>query len=76
MILEKLISLVSEQLGLDESSLSADTSLDDDLGVDSLDVVEMLMTVQDEFDIEIADEDVEKLKTLGDMADYIASKKD
>ena len=76
MILEKLIAIVSEQLDIDPETLSKDTALIDDLGVDSLDIVEMLMEVQDEFDIEIADEDVEGLRTLGDMADYIKNLKD
>lgn len=71
MILEKLIQIISEQLDIDVEKLSADTALTDDLGVDSLDIVEMLMTVQDEFDIEIPDEEVENLKTLGDVAKVV-----
>lgn len=75
MILEKLIKIVSEQLDIDAATISADTNLIEDLGVDSLDIVEMFMEVQDEFDIEIPDEDVDSIKTLGDMADYIAKAK-
>ena len=75
MILEKLIEIVSEQLDIDAATLSADTNLIEDLGVDSLDVVEMFMEVQDEFGVEIPDEDVDSIKTLGDMAEYIAKSK-
>lgn len=75
MILEKLIAIVSEQLDIDAATISADTNLIEDLGVDSLDIVEMFMEVQDEFDIEIPDEDVDSIKTIGDMADYIAKAK-
>ncbi len=75
MILEKIIKIVSEQLDIDAETISADTNLIEDLGVDSLDIVEMFMEVQDEFDVEIPDEDVDSIKTLGDMADYIAKAK-
>ncbi|MBP3691973.1 MAG: acyl carrier protein [Clostridia bacterium] len=75
MILEKLIEIVSEQLDIDAATITADTNLIEDLGVDSLDIVEMFMEVQDEFDIEIPDEDVDSIKTIGDMADYIAKAK-
>lgn len=75
MILEKIIKIVSEQLDIDAATISADTNLIEDLGVDSLDIVEMFMEVQDEFDVEIPDEDVDSIKTLGDMADYIAKAK-
>ena len=75
MILEKLIQILSEQLDLDPNSLSADTAIVEDLGADSLDVVEMLMAVQDEFDVEIPDDEIENFKTIGDMADYVAKVK-
>lgn len=75
MILEKLIEIVSQQLDIDAATITADTNLIEDLGVDSLDIVEMFMEVQDEFDIEIPDEDVDSIKTIGDMADYIAKAK-
>ncbi len=75
MILEKLIEIVSEQLDIDAATICADTNLIEDLGVDSLDIVEMFMEVQDEFGIEIPDEDVDSIKTLGDMAEYIAKAK-
>lgn len=75
MILEKLIEIVSAQLDIDAATISADTNLIEDLGVDSLDVVEMFMEVQDEFGVEIPDEDVDSIKTIGDMAEYIAKSK-
>lgn len=75
MILEKLIEIVSAQLDIDAATISADTNLIEDLGVDSLDIVEMFMEVQDEFGVEIPDEDVDSIKTIGDMAEYIAKSK-
>ncbi len=71
MILEKVMELLAEQLDVDVDTMSADTKIADDLGADSLDVVDMLMTLEDEFGIEIPDEDIEGLKTVGDVAEYI-----
>ncbi len=72
-MLEKVKELLAEQLDADIETMTADTKIDDDLGADSLDVVDMLMTLEDEFGIEIPDEDIEGLKTIGDVADYIQS---
>lgn len=72
-MLEKIKELLAEQLDADIETMTADTKIDDDLGADSLDVVDMLMTLEDEFGIEIPDEDIEGLKTIGDVADYIQS---
>lgn len=71
MVLEKMKKILSEQLDADYDSITPETDIADDLGADSLDVVEMLMAIEDEFDIEIPDEKVESLKTVGQVVDYI-----
>ena len=69
---EKIIGYVSEQFGVDTDSLSRDTSFVDDLNADSLDVVELSMTIEDEFGIgEISEEDLKNIKTIGDLVDYV-----
>lgn len=69
---EKIIGYVSEQFGVDKDSLSRDTSFVDDLNADSLDVVELSMTIEDEFGIgEISAEDLKNIKTIGDLVDYV-----
>lgn len=69
---EKIIGYVSEQFGVDKDSLSRDTSFVDDLNADSLDVVELSMTIEDEFSIgEISEEDLKNIKTIGDLVDYV-----
>lgn len=72
---EKVKELVSEQLGLDESEIKPDLHLLDDLGADSLDIVELIMAIEEEFDIEIPDEDAEQVQTLKDIIAYINDKK-
>ena len=70
MVLEKMKQILSEQLDADIDSITPETDIADDLGADSLDVVEMLMAIEDEFDIEIPDDKVESLKTVGQVVDY------
>ena len=67
MVLEKIIKMVAEQFMVDESEVSADTAFVDDLGADSLDVVEMLMSLEDEYGITIEDEKVAEMKTVADV---------
>lgn len=74
MIFEKVKSLLCDNLGIDENDVTMEANLIDDLNIDSLDVVELIMAVEEEFGIEIPDEDVEKVTTVGNMVDYIASK--
>ncbi|HOB37245.1 MAG TPA: acyl carrier protein [Candidatus Avimonas sp.] len=71
MVLEKVKVILSNQFDIDEDSITTDTHIVDDLGADSLDVVDMLMSLEDEFDIEIPDEDVEKIGTVGELVAYI-----
>lgn len=73
MVLEKLKSILSEQFDVEEDTITAETNLADDLGADSLDVVDLLMSIEDEFEIEIPDTEVENIKTVGAIVEYIES---
>ena len=71
MVFEKMKQILAEQLDADIDSITLETDIADDLGADSLDVVEMLMSIEDEFEVEIPDEQIESLKTVGNVVDYI-----
>lgn len=71
MVLEKIKAILSEQFSVEEDTITADTLLEDDLGADSLDVVDLLMTIEDTFEVEIPDEEVENIKTVGALVEYI-----
>lgn len=71
MILEKVRDILSEQLGINPEEIKMESSFVDDLGADSLDVVELIMALETEFDLEIADEDAEKVSTVGDVVEYL-----
>ena len=73
-MLDKIKSIVVDQLGVDEDQVTEDASFVDDLGADSLDTVELIMAFEEEFDIEIPDEDAQKIKTVTDVIEYIESK--
>ena len=68
---DKIKSVLADQLGVNESIITMDSSFVDDLGADSLDIVELIMSMETEFDIEIPDEDAEKIETVGDAVNYI-----
>jgi len=68
---EKVKQIIVEQLGVDEGEVTAKASFVDDLGADSLDTVELVMAFEEAFDIEIPDEDAEKIRTVKDAVDYI-----
>jgi len=70
----KVRDIIAEQLGVDESEISPTTSFVEDLGADSLDLVELIMAMEEEFDIEIPDEDAESISTVEDVLEYIDSK--
>ena len=70
-IFEKVKEIIVEQLGVTETSVTLDASFIDDLGADSLDIVELIMALEEEFDTEIPDSDAEKVVTVGDVVDYI-----
>ena len=70
-ILEKVKGIIIEQLGVTDTAVTMEASFIDDLGADSLDIVELIMAIEEEFDIEIPDSDAEKGVTVGDVVDYI-----
>ncbi|RWR14094.1 acyl carrier protein [Siminovitchia fortis] len=72
-IQERVTKIIVDRLGVEESKVELDSSFKDDLGADSLDVVELVMELEDEFDMEISDEDAEKISTVGDAVNYIKS---
>ena len=73
-VLERVSKVIVDRLGVDESEVKLEASFREDLGADSLDVVELVMELEDEFDMEISDEDAEKISTIGDAIAYIESK--
>jgi acyl carrier protein len=74
-VLERVTKIIIDRLGVEESKVTLEASFKDDLGADSLDVVELVMELEDEFDMEISDDDAEKIATVGDAVNYINSKK-
>ena len=74
MALDTIKKILSEQFDVEEDTLNLETKLVEDLGADSLDVVDLLMSIEDEFNIEVADEDILTLKTIGDLVTYIEGK--
>lgn len=75
MVFEKVREILCEQLDYDEEKVTMESSIVDDLGADSLDVVDLVMSIEEEFDIEIPDEDIELVKTVGDMVRFVESRK-
>ena len=71
MVLEKVKTILSNQFEVDVDTITAETNVIEDLGADSLDVVDMLMSLEDEFDVEIPDEEIEKMRTVSDVVSYI-----
>ena len=70
-VFEKVKGIIVEQLGVADTAVTMEASFIDDLGADSLDIVELVMAIEEEFDIEIPDGDAEKVVTVGDVVDYI-----
>ena len=70
-IFDKVKEIIIEQLGVAEGTITNDASFIDDLGADSLDIVELVMALEEEFDLEIPDNDAEKVVTVGDVIEYI-----
>jgi len=70
-IFEKVKKIIVDRLGVDESEVTPEASFKDDLGADSLDVVELVMELEDEFELEISDEEAEKINTVGEVVEYI-----
>ena len=76
MILEKVIAILSEQFDVEADTITASTTLEEDLGADSLDVVDLVMSIEDEFGVEVPDEEVENIKTVGALVEYIEAHKE
>ncbi|KIL44854.1 acyl carrier protein [Jeotgalibacillus soli] len=70
-VLERVTKIIVDRLGVDESEIKLEASFKEDLGADSLDVVELVMELEDEFDMVISDEDAEKIGSVGDAVTYI-----
>lgn len=71
MVLEKVKAILAEQFDVEEDKVTADTDLQEDLGADSLDVVDLLMSIEDEFGVEVPDDEIENFKTVGSLVSYI-----
>ena len=73
-MLEKIKEITADSLGADVNTLTAETSFKEDLGADSLDLFEMVMALEEEFEVEIPTEDLENIKTIGDVGAYLQSR--
>ena len=71
MVFEKVKKIIVEQLGVEEDEITMESSFIDDLGADSLDIVELIMALEEEFELEIPDSEAEKITTVGDAVEYI-----
>ena len=74
MVFDKIKDIIVEQLDVEEDAVTMEASITDDLGADSLDVVDLVMSIEERFDVEIPDEEVENIKTVGDIVKYIENK--
>ncbi len=73
-IFEKTRAIIAEKLNLEEETITPESSILEDLGADSLDIVDLVMALEEEFDIQVPDEDMENLTTVGDVVNYIAQR--
>lgn len=73
MIYKKIKNIIATQFNIDEDEITKDTSFKDTLNADSLDLVELIMALEDEFGLEVEDEDMENIKTVGDAVEYITN---
>ncbi len=73
-VFEKVKAIIVEQLSVEDEEVTLESTFVDDLGADSLDIVELVMALEEEFDMEIPDEDAEKIRTVGDAVKYIEEK--
>ncbi len=74
MVFDKIKDIIVEQLDVEEDAVTMEASITEDLGADSLDVVDLVMSIEESFDVEIPDEEVESIKTVGDIVKYIENK--
>ncbi len=75
MVAEKIKAILSEQLDIEADEIALDSDIAEDLGADSLDVVDLIMTLEDEFEVEISDDVIESVKTVGDLVNFIEANK-
>lgn len=75
MVFEKIRAILCEQLDIEEDQVTMDSNIAEDLGADSLDVVDLIMSIEDEFELEVPDDQVENIKTVGDVVNYIENMK-
>lgn len=75
MVLDKIIDIISEQLELDKSVIKPTSTLAEDLGAGSLDMIDLAMSIEDEYGLELPDGDLEKIKTVGDLAKFVEDHK-
>ena len=73
-MLEKVKAVIAEQFGVDEDKITLDTSFVDDLGADSLDTIELIIALEEEFNVRITDDEAEKIRTVKDVIDFIKTK--
>ncbi|MDE5570137.1 MAG: acyl carrier protein [Ruminococcus sp.] len=76
MIFDKIKEIVVDQLGVEENIVTPDSNIQEDLGADSLDIVDLIQTIEDEYDLSIPDEAVESIKTVGDIVAYVEKNTD
>lgn len=76
MVFDKIKELIVEQLGVEEDAVTPEANIQDDLGADSLDVVDLIQTIEDEYDLSIPDEAVEEIKTVNDIVNYVEKNTD
>ena len=74
MVFDKIREIIVDQLDVDEDKVTNDANITEDLGADSLDVVDLVMSIEESFDLEIPDEEVENIKTVGDIVKFIEAK--
>ncbi len=74
MVFKKVQSIIVEELNLDKEKVTRESRLQEDLGADSLDAVELIMNIEDEFDIQISDDEATDIKTVGELVDFITEK--
>lgn len=75
MVFEKIRQILCEQLDVEEDDVTMESNIAEDLGADSLDVVDLIMSIEDEFEIEVPDDQVENIRTVGDVVNYIENMK-
>ena len=68
---DRILQIIAEQFNIDEDDLTEDMNFQDDLNADSIELVELVMTIEEEFETEVSEEDLERLKTIGDVIEYV-----